>query len=80
MKKIADQIEEIKNYRRKYYDNYAANYDEEWWNDEDAFDEFKGFKKLVQVQLNDIVLDIATGTGTFLIEMVKSGGIGYGID
>ncbi len=80
MKKKEDQIKEIKKYRRKYYDDYAVNYDKEWWNDEDAFDEFKGFKKLVHVQLNEIVLDIATGTGTFLIEMVKSGGIGYGID
>ena len=64
----------------KYYDVYAANYDKEWWNDEDALDEFKGFKKLVHVQLNEVVLDIATGTGTFLIEMVKTGGISYGID
>jgi len=36
-------------------------------------DEFDGFKKLVQIQPNDIVLEIATGTGTFLIEMAKLG-------
>ena len=50
------------------------------WNSENALNEYEGFKKLVHIQPNDIILDIATGTGTFLIEMAKLGGICYGID
>jgi len=66
-------IKAIKKFRRKYYDTHALNYNKEWWNSEEALDEFDGFKKLVQIQPNDIVLEIATGTGTFLIEMAKLG-------
>ncbi len=43
MKKKEDKIEEIIKFRRKYYNDYAANYDKEWWDDEDAFDEFEAF-------------------------------------
>ena len=74
------KIEEIRIFRKQYNDSHANNYDKEWWRSEDALNEYKGFKKLVQVLPNEIVLDIATGTGTFLIEMAKLGGFCYGID
>jgi ubiquinone/menaquinone biosynthesis C-methylase UbiE len=74
------KIEEIKKFRKQYNDTHANNYDKEWWSSEDALNEYKGFKKLVHVLPNEIVLDIATGTGTFLIEMAKLGGFCYGID
>lgn len=80
MKEIEMKIEEIKKFRRHYNDTHATNYDKEWWGNEDALDEYKSFKRLIHVQLNDIVLDIATGTGTFLIEVAKLGGIWYGVD
>jgi ubiquinone/menaquinone biosynthesis C-methylase UbiE len=80
MKEKEKRIEEIKKFRKYYNDTHANNYDKEWWCSEDALNEYKGFKKLVHVQPNEVVLDIATGTGTFLIEMAKSGGLCYGID
>ncbi|MBA7513723.1 2-methoxy-6-polyprenyl-1,4-benzoquinol methylase, mitochondrial [subsurface metagenome] len=80
MERKDKEIEEIKKFRKKFYDDHANDYDNEWWNDENALEEFKGFKKFVKVKPGDMVLDIATGTGTFLIEMAKAGAICYGID
>jgi len=39
-----------------------------------------GIKKLLKVKKGDIVLDVATGTGNYLILMAKKGAICYGID
>ena len=64
----------------KLVENHAKDYDNMWWNDENALEEFEGFKKFVKTKPGDVVLDIATGTGTFLIEMAKSGAKCYGID
>lgn len=80
MKENEKTIKEIKKFRKQYNDNHANTYDNEWWNSEEALNEYKGFKKLVHIQPNEVVLDIATGTGTFLIYMAKLGGICYGID
>jgi len=80
MERKDKKIEEIKEFRKKFYDDHANDYDNEWWNDKNAFEEFEGFKKFVLINPGDIILDIATGTGTFLIEMAKMGAICYGID
>lgn len=46
---------------------------------EESKEEIDGFKKLVKVENGQVVLDVATGTGIFLIEMAKNGAICYGI-
>ena len=80
MKKKGKGIEEIKKFRKRFYNDHANDYDNIWWDDENALEEFEGFKKSVNIKQGDVVLDIATGTGTFLIEMAKAGAICYGID
>ena len=80
MNKENKNIEEIKRFRKKFYDDHAKDYDSIWWDDENALKEFEGFKTFVKIKQGDVVLDIATGTGTFLIEMAKAGAICYGID
>jgi GrpB-like predicted nucleotidyltransferase (UPF0157 family) len=74
------KIKEIKRYRRKWYDERASIYDKLWWESEEAKEEMEGFKKLVKVKGGEVVLDVATGTGVFLIEMAKDGAPCYGID
>ncbi len=74
------KIEEIKRYRRKFYDNHAGTYDRSWWESKESKAEMEGFKKFVSVKKGELVLDVATGTGIFLIEMAKDGAICYGID
>lgn len=80
MEEIRKKIEEIKRYRRKFYDNRASVYDKSWWESKESKEEMEGFKKLVKVKSGELVLDVATGTGIFLIEMAKDGAICYGID
>ncbi|MHA2039269.1 MAG: class I SAM-dependent methyltransferase [Promethearchaeota archaeon] len=80
MKKEDTEIEEIKKFRKQFYNEHANDYDNMWWNDGNALEEFAGFKNVVKIKPGDIVLDIATGTGTFLIEMAKLGATCYGID
>lgn len=80
MKRKDKEIKEIKKFRKKFYDDHANDYDNGWWNGENALEEFEGFKKFVKIKPGDIILDIGTGTGTFLIEMAKMGAICYGID
>jgi len=77
---IKKKIDEIKAYRRKFYDNRASIYDKIWWESEESKEEMDGFKKLVKPKRGEVVLDVATGTGIFLIEMAKDGAICYGID
>ena len=80
MEKKEKEIKKIKNFRKEYNETHADEYDNEWWNDEDALEEFEGFKKFVKIKQGDVVLDVATGTETFLIEMAKMGAICYGLD
>jgi ubiquinone/menaquinone biosynthesis C-methylase UbiE len=80
MGRINKEIEEIKKFRKKYNEIHADEYDNEWWNDQNAIEEFEGFRNLVKIKPGEVVLDIATGTGTFLIEMAKMGAICYGLD
>ena len=67
MGRIKKEIDEIKKFRKKYNEDHANEYDNEWWNDENALEEFKGFRKFVKIKPGEVILDIATGTGTFLI-------------
>ena len=80
MGRIKKEIDEIKKFRKKYNEDHANEYDNEWWNDENALEEFEGFRKFVKIKPGEVILDIATGTGTFLIEMAKMGAICYGLD
>lgn len=80
MEEVKKKIEEIKRYQRKFYDNRASVYDKSWWESEESKDEIEGFRKLVKVKSGELVLDIATGTGIFLIEMAKDGAICHGIE
>ena len=80
MGRIKKEIDEIKKFRKKYNEDYANEYDNEWWNDENALEEFEGFRKFVKIKPGEVILDIATGTGTFFIEMAKMGAICYGLD
>ncbi len=80
MKEIDREIEEIKIYRRKFYDNRAGVYDKIWWESPESTEEIDGFRNLVKVKHGEIVLDVATGTGIYLIEMAKKGAQCYGLD
>lgn len=72
-------IDEIKAYRREFYDNRSSFYDDLSWSDESR-PEILGFKDNVNIEKGDLVLDIATGTGQFLLEMAKVGAICFGLD
>lgn len=74
------KIEEIKKYRRKWYDNRARIYDKLQLESDEHDEEMEGFKKLIKIKSGEVVLDVATGTGIFLIEMAKNGAMCYGID
>lgn len=80
MEEIKKKIGEIKRYRRKWYDNHPSTYDIAWWESEESKEEMDGFKRLVKVKNGEVILDIAAGTGIFLIEMAKDGAVCYGID
>ena len=80
MEEIREKIGEIKRYRRKWYDDHADTYDKVWCESEESEEEMAGFKRLVKVKSGEVVLDIAAGTGIFLIEMAKDGAVCYGID
>jgi len=77
--------EKIKRKLREWYNKIAVRYDT-WGQRPDEFDigsfpeEFQNFKKLIKIKRGDKILDVATGTGIYLLEMVRRGAIGYGID
>jgi ubiquinone/menaquinone biosynthesis C-methylase UbiE len=81
-------MDEYKSKLKEWYDKTASRYDS-WGEREgetacgDFPEEIGKFNKLLKfVKLNPTskVIDIATGTGNYLIEVLKKGGIGYGID
>jgi len=74
------KIEEIKRYRRAFYNNRAPVYDDLYWDGKESHPELNGFKKLAKIEEGNVVLDVATGTGNYLIEMAKQGALCYGID
>lgn len=74
------KIGEIKEYRKQFYDKRAEVYDEHQFSDEAFFEEMKGFKNLVKVRKDDLILDIATGTGIYLIQAAQNGASCYGLD
>ncbi len=79
MKEKKDEIEKIKNFRRQYNNTHATDYDD-MEHDDNLLEEIEGFIKLVKVKAGQVVLDIATGTGRYLIQMAKLGALCYGID
>jgi ubiquinone/menaquinone biosynthesis C-methylase UbiE len=80
MEETKSKIEEIKRHRRKWYNARASVYDKSWWESKESKEEMEGFKSLVKVKSGELVLDVATGTGIFLIEMAKDGAACCGID
>src|SRR3989344_2813718 len=72
---------------KDWYEQIAERYDS-WGTRDGEFsvapisEEVIQFNKLLdKVKLSDgKILDVATGTGTYLIEVLKRGGVGYGID
>lgn len=72
-------IEEIKAHRKEFYNERSSIYDNLSWNDK-SHPEILGFKNTVKVKKGDLVLDIATGTGQFLLDMAKDGANCFGID
>jgi ubiquinone/menaquinone biosynthesis C-methylase UbiE len=73
-------IEEIKRYRRTWYDDRAGIYDHLLQGNVEFREEMKGFKKLVKISNDEVILDVATGTGNYLVEIAKDRGTCYGID
>lgn len=72
---------------KDWYEQIAERYDS-WGTREGEFsaapisEELIQFNKLLdKVKISDAkILDVATGTGIYLIEALKRGGVGYGID
>jgi len=54
MERKEKEIEEIKKFRKKYNEDHANDYDNEWGNDENALKEFEGFKKFENRMFNEI--------------------------
>ena len=79
-------IQNIKKKLKIWYDNKSKQYESlgdkgETVDSIESFEhELRGFKSLVKIKQGDKVLDIATGTGIYLLETVKDGAVGYGID
>ena len=48
MERKDKENEEIKKFRKQYNEIHANDYDNEWWNDDNALEEFEGFKKFVK--------------------------------
>lgn len=81
----------MKSYKLKlkeWYDQTAERYDS-WGDREGEYSseskpvEIISFNQLldrIEIKNNAKILDIATGTGIYLLEVLKRGGIGYGID
>jgi len=67
MKEKKDEIEKIKKFRRQYNNTHATDYDD-MEHDDDLLEEIEGFIKLVNVKAGQVVLDITTGTGRYLIQ------------
>ena len=75
MKQIARKLE-------RWYSKEAKRYDSRLQKEfaEEFKKEFSGVSKLLKVRKEDKVLDVATGTGNYLILAAKRGAICYGID
>ena len=81
-------MEKNKQKLRKWYNEIASKYDS-WGTREGEFsaseasEEVYQFSKIldrVQIGKKDKILDVAVGTGIYLLETMKRGGEGFGID
>ena len=74
-----ENLKEQKNYLKEWYTKTAKQYDS--WDTEGKLDaEFEGIKELLNVKKGEKVLDVATGTGIYLILAAKRDAICYGVD
>jgi len=72
----------------EWYDSTAERYDS--WGSRDGeyssesksleMAKFNEMLNLIKIKENTKILDVATGTGIYLIEALKRGGVGYGVD
>ncbi|MBU4284612.1 MAG: class I SAM-dependent methyltransferase [Nanoarchaeota archaeon] len=81
----------MSNYKSKleeWYDSTAERYDS-WGSREGEYSsqtksleiaKFNEILSLIKIKENTKILDVATGTGIYLIEALKKGGVGYGVD
>lgn len=72
----------------EWYDSTAERYDS-WGSREEEYSsqsksleiaKFNEILSLIKIKENTKILDVATGTGIYLIEALKKGGAGYGVD
>jgi len=74
-----ESLREQKEYLKKWYNKTAEQYDN--WDTEGKFNaEFEGIKGLLNIKKGEKVLDVATGTGIYLILAAEKGAVCYGID
>lgn len=74
-----ENLKEQKNYLKEWYNKTAEQYDS--WDTEGKLDaEFEGIRELLNIKKGEKVLDVATGTGIYLILAAKRGAICYGVD
>lgn len=73
-----NEIKNIKKKLKEWYNKTAIKYDTKGDNSFNL--ELKSFKKLANIKKNNVILDIATGTGIYLLEAAKRGALCYGID
>lgn len=63
----------------KWYESTAEKYDS--WDDKENYsEEMETIEKLLDIKKDEKLLDVATGTGNYLIMAAKKGAICYGID
>lgn len=63
----------------KWYDKTAEKYDS--WDDKENYsEEMKSIEKLLSVKKDEKLLDVATGTGNYLVMAARKGAVCYGID
>jgi demethylmenaquinone methyltransferase/2-methoxy-6-polyprenyl-1,4-benzoquinol methylase len=80
MQKInKNNLKKQKKYLKRWYNKTAEDYDRRG-KEFNYGVELKGIKKLLDIKKGEFVLDVATGTGHYLILMAKKGPICYGID
>ncbi|MCX6748708.1 MAG: methyltransferase domain-containing protein [Candidatus Pacearchaeota archaeon] len=79
-----NNLKEQKSYLKKWYNTTAEKYDT-WGSNKKLVseiyeDEFEGVKKILDIKEGEKILDVATGTGNYLILAATKKAICYGID
>lgn len=75
-------LKEQKKYLKKWYNKTAEKYDT--WEGKPVTElmsaEMQGIKNLLKIKKGNTVLDVATGTGNYLLLAAKKGAVCYGTD